>query len=196
MLLDDFGYGVVKRKINKVSSFASITINKDFVGDITLSDGVNKFFATFKIYKNGVIRFNNYNTSNTIKNIDDFYIKQTMFILIKLFVHGDAHHHQKIDTVLTITNTTFNPLRISKSILSYIKRIERNVKLNNGCESKLKNENAISEAKGYLSYLKTFSFLFNSKKIKKHLELSSNIILSLESTIYSTPKVKTTFKKV
>ena len=166
-----------------LDTFAYITINNRLDGNIRIVWEDTKFSSDFRIYKNGIIKFVDFNYYTKTDNVDIESIKQVMYVLVKSWVHGDAHHHQKIDIALKINNNNFNTGKISKSLLNYIKRIERNVKLNSECDSNLKNENILEEAKGYLSYLETFVLLFPSKTTKLDLALSKNIISSLESIL-------------
>jgi len=172
-----------KSKIETIRTIAELVINKSFSGNLVYKNDDDYVRVDFQIEENGKIEFTYLAESDFF---DSEIVKQSMFVLVKLFVHGDAHHHQKLDTVLLISET-FDELKISNSILSHIKDVERNAKKNNACFSKLKNENSIQEALGYLAYLKTFHFLFkhkqNKKDFKNDIKLSKNIISSLKSNI-------------
>lgn len=170
-----------KNPIEYVETIAKLNIKKDLTGNITYSNSNDEIEVSFKIENNGKIEFDNYKQNDD--NFDSKSIQQSMFVLAKLFIHRDNHHHQKIDTALRVYDT-FDELKISNDILSHIKILENNVKRNNKCESQLKNYNALEEAKGYIAYLKTFKVLFEKEKnLKKILKISKNILLSMKSNI-------------
>ena len=180
---DAFVFRKVSKKREQILSMeATVLINNSLNGNIKISWIDSIIYSKFKIYPNGIIEFLDFSVESNI-NIDITTIRQAMFVIVKSFVHGDVHHHQKIDTALQIEDNMFNPTNISESLLNHIKRLERNVKLNNSCESTLKNENTLEEAKGYLSYFESFILLFPSEVTKKNLKFSKNIIISLESLL-------------
>jgi len=187
-LVDDFYVfkAFSKQRKNFVPKNAKILIKKDFTGWIEISYGKNENYfeykSKFKIYKNGVIKFLGIETNNNISdNINT--IKQIMFNLVKLFVHGDIHHHQKIDIFLPIIDSKFDPMKVAIYMTNSIKLIENTVKQNNNCESYLKNRVFMYEVEGFIAYFETFTLLFPSKKINKQLQLAKNVSYSLKSIL-------------
>lgn len=182
--------GYVKNRHKNIETIATIEIENDLNGNIVYKNGNDKAKVEFTLEKNGKIEFYNY-TENDFLDLKT--IQQTMFMLVKLFVHRDNHHHQKVDTALK-TYDTFDVFNISNDILTHIKLLESNAKKNKECESQLKNNNALEEAEGYLAYLKTFYILFKkdtnkdaykefNNKLKNNLKLSKNILLSMKKNI-------------
>lgn len=182
-LVDDFYNLRDISRNNKIfiNKYAEVTINRNFIRYIKIFYNDIESYSNFKIYRNGIVHFLDFKT-NTEQNYSNT-IHQIMFNLTKLFVHGDIHHHQKIDISLPITYNKFNPMKIAISLLNAIKLMESTVKKNNNCESDLKNKNFIYEMDGYLAYLDTFSILFPSKNIIKQVNLAKNISTSLKSII-------------
>ncbi len=158
--------------------------NDGIYGNILINYAVgyeisSKFFCKF----NGIIEFEDihYSYDQADSHIEN--IKTLFYVLIKTIIHGDAHHHQKIDIALSITDEKFNPSVISSSLLDYIKLVERNIKLSKSCISLLRSENLALEMEGYLSYFKTFTLLFKNKKVLKDYEFAKCIVNSLKSTV-------------
>ncbi|WP_418185108.1 hypothetical protein ACNSOS_09570 [Aliarcobacter vitoriensis] len=112
-----------------------------------------------------------------------FEIKKLLYVLTKTIVHGDAHHHQKIDIALPIIEKTFDPKIVSESLLDYIKLAEKNTKNTKDCNSLFRNENIVYEIDGYLAYFKSFTLLFEDKEIKKDFEFATSVVSSLKSTV-------------
>ena len=144
--------------------------------------------SKFFIHLNGVIHFNNINIENIeenhiYENID--IIKAIFYIVIKSIVHGDAHHHQKIDIALPVIDNDFDPKIVSNSMLDYIKLVEKNIKDEkfNKCEWDLNIKHGLYSLKGYLSYLKSFTLLFDEKEIKKDYEFGCSVVSSLENIV-------------
>lgn len=167
-----------------IETTATLNIKNDLSGNIYYSNELYNIKANFDIEDSGKIEFSSYAEKETTSlGLETETIQQPMFMLVKLFIHRDNHHHQKIDTVLKVYDE-FDALKISKDILSHIKILENNTKKNNQCESQLKNSNALEEAKGYMAYLKTFIIVNDNKKeLKKILKLSKNVISSMKSNI-------------
>lgn len=117
------------------------------------------------------------------------YLAQVIYILVKAIIHGDNHHHQKIDTAITVQRNHFSPRLIVKSLVQHIKRVEHDIKYLDRCYGQLKAKSAIDEMKGYRSYIKTFRSLFIKNRIKDKFEYVSNpqildnIIDSLEASV-------------
>lgn len=139
--------------------------------------------ANFKVKLNGIIEFEftkEYDSDNRE------YIKQILFIILKMIIHGDNHHHQKIDTALRITNEKFDEEKLLDNMLLHIKTIEKNIKsLNRKCSTRLKQNITINEVEGYISYMNTFVVLFDTDelKLKDKLQIAINIKNSLSSLI-------------
>lgn len=132
---------------------------------------------------NGVVEFENifYDIDSIQNEVQE--IKSLLYVLVKTIIHGDAHHHQKIDVALPIIDNKFNPSEVSSSLLDYIKLAERNVKKTNDCSSLIRNENLVYEINGYMSYFKSFVLLFEDDVVKKDFEFAQNVVESLKSTV-------------
>lgn len=119
------------------------------------------------------------------------YLAQVIFIVIKGLIHGDNHHHQKIDTAITVNQNSFRPELIIKSMIQHIKRVEHDIKNLDRCYGEIKAKNSIEEMKGYRSYINTFRILFSDKMILlntsptyiKDPKILDNVIDSLESNV-------------
>ncbi|MBE0494741.1 MAG: hypothetical protein IBX48_10450 [Thiomicrospira sp.] len=141
--------------------------------------------AEFVIEVNsGVIEFNGLRLSShddllTAGVIDQ--LRTTLYILIKTLVHGDAHHHQKIDIALPIVVGQFDAAQVSSGLLDYIKLAERNIKKSKNCESMLRVSNLLEELNGFKAYFQTFAILFDDPVLKKHLQLAENVISSAKA---------------
>ncbi len=181
------------KKINKqniydeITSFANIKITDGdiFKGSIEIFNEDIKIKSDFIINSNGKIEFSGY-ISNKFDLLNNFEkeIQTVMYIIVKTIVHGDSHHHQKIDIALPITSNEFDIEIISESFVDYIKLVEKNIKNQKECHSNLRNEILVYEINGYISYLKTFLILFDTdKKLENNLKYAENILISLKSTV-------------
>jgi len=139
--------------------------------------------ANFNIKLNGEIEFKELKIGIELENDILLEIKKLLYILVKTIVHGDAHHHQKIDIALPIIEKTFDPKIVSESLLDYIKLAEKNTKNTKNCNSLFRNENIVYEIDGYLAYFKSFTLLFEDKDIKKDFEFATSVVSSLKSTV-------------
>jgi len=177
-----------KQKIyNEITSFANIKITDGdiFKGSIEIYNEDIKVESDFIINSNGKIEFSGY-ISNKFDLLNGFEkeIQTVMYIIVKTIVHGDSHHHQKIDIALPITSNEFDIKLISESFVDYIKLVEKNIKNQKECHSNLRNEILVYEINGYISYLKTFLILFDTdKKLENNLKYAENILISLKSTV-------------
>ncbi|MEA1955503.1 MAG: hypothetical protein U9N02_03310 [Campylobacterota bacterium] len=177
-----------KQKIyNEITSFANIKITDGdiFKGSIEIYNEDIKVESDFIINSNGKIEFYGY-ISNKFDLLNDFEkeIQTVMYIIVKTIVHGDSHHHQKIDIALPITSNEFDIKIISESFVDYIKLVEKNIKNQKECHSNLRNEILVYEINGYISYLKTFLILFDTdKELENNLKYAENILISLKSTV-------------
>jgi len=160
-----------------------LLIQRDLIGYVKFSWNDGSIYSEFIIQKNGVVCFSNLSINMNSNDYDLNFIKRIVYTTVKIFVHGDAHHHQKIDITLPVIDNEFDENKISEGLLDYIKRIERNVKLNNECSKILKNEISYYESEGYLSYFSTFVILFPSRKVKKNYQLAQNVINSLKQIV-------------
>ena len=159
-----------------------------------------KIGVEFTLQSTGEVEFG-FTSIDTIDEHIDYIsiidsIKQIVFIILKSIVHGDGHHHQKIDTAIKITNNNFQPITIVDSMLLHIKQIERNSKLLKNRSSLLKQNIVIDEVKGYISYIKTFKTLFDTVSDDK-IRIAENIKESLEAIVRKRIKrddIKSNFK--
>lgn len=184
--------------LDEILSFADIIIKKDIKnleGDIKIYSEYFEFSSKFTIELNGKIEFTKifYDVEKFKDNIKEIQI--LMYILIKTIVHGDSHHHQKIDIALPIVEDLNNYHEIiTESFIDYIKLVERNIKNIKDCNSKLRSDIFVYEIKGYISYLKTFLILFDKdEKDKNSLKFADNVFSSLESTV-NKRKIKGTYR--
>ena len=172
----------------EVFAKANIKIAVDqtlFIGAIELfidSDVI--YTCKFKLEQTGKLLISNLKLYIHDIEIDD--IAQYLFILIKSIVHGDSHHHQKIDTISFVMKDEFDCLKVIDNFKDYTKNIQisfRNFSEDEKCLKLLRIETIENEIGGYLSYLKVFKKLFcinaetkklASKEIKiiKHVEES------------------------
>ena len=146
------------------------------------------FKVDFILELNGKVEFklNSIDNKDNINIADVSYdIKQTIYTILKLTIHGDNHHHQKVDNVLKITLASFDPSEILDSMLVHLKTIERNIKLlKRKCATRLKQNVVLDEVDGYISYISTFVILFsNNKNLENKLKIALNIKRSLHSLI-------------
>lgn len=119
------------------------------------------------------------------------YLAQVIFIITKGLLHGDNHHHQKIDTAITINRNKFLPEHIIKNLILHIKRVEHDIKSLDRCYGEIKAKNAVEEMKGYQSYINTFRSIFypksregvNTPKYVSDKSILDNIIASLEANV-------------
>ncbi len=139
--------------------------------------------ANFNIKSNGEIEFKEFEIEIVIENDILVEIKKLLYVLVKTIVHGDAHHHQKIDIALPIIDKEFKAEVVSESLLDYIKLAEKNTKNTKNCNSLFRNENIVYEIDGYLAYFKSFTLLFENEKIKKDFEFATSVVSSLKSTV-------------
>jgi hypothetical protein len=140
--------------------------------------------ANFNIKSNGEIEFKEFTIEIELENDILLEIKKLLYILVKTIVHGDAHHHQKIDIALPIIENKFDPKKVSESLLDYIKLAEKNTKNTKDCNSLFRNENIVYEIDGYLAYFKSFTLLYEENKdIKKDFEFATSVVSSLKSTV-------------
>lgn len=117
-----------------------------------------------------------------------------MYIILKSVIHGDNHHHQKIDTALIITKNLFDCEKIYNNMNRYIKTVEHDIKTINKCNGYQKIINSIHEMKGYYSYIESFKNLFSDNLKDKVLIDSAKVITSLDATV-NKQKEKFSFRK-
>lgn len=137
----------------------------------------------FKCEQNGLVEFENiyYDIDSIEEELQE--IKLIFYVLLKSIIHGDAHHHQKIDVALPVTDKKFKPSVISSSLLDYIKLVERNIKNTKACHSLFRNENLVFEIEGYLSYFRSFTLLFSDNTVKRDYEFAQSVLTSLRNTV-------------
>lgn len=123
-------------------------------------------------------------------NINDSELLNTFaqiaYMIIKQSLHGDSHHHQKIDYVLKVEQDNFPVNKIIYTFAKHIKNVERDIKSLDTCIGHLKAMNAIEEIRGYISYANTFCELnkddlsLESKTLVRNMQ---NVVISLEATV-------------
>lgn len=152
----------------KVSYLKIIQKDKHFEGNIVLKYSMVSVSATFVVSLNGMVEFSNlsYTDTNVLKDdiIDNHRL--ALYILLKSVIHGDNHHHQKIDVALKVTVGDFKPEIILHNLLIHIKSIERNIKRLSKCSTKLAAQQAYHELEGYISYCKAFYEIFDIQGIE------------------------------
>lgn len=191
---------------SEIFSYTNIEINNEsyidlFKGKIEIiyKDINFTLSSDFEIEKNGKIKFFNFKSKvdsadfeiilGNFKNEEHFrdYIVQIFFVIIKSIVHGDHHHHQKIDVSINVLKNEFKPFEILNRLIKQVKSIEYDIKNFKNCGDELKIKNSIEEMKGYKSYIDTFSELFikneDEKEYEKSKNILNNILLSLESSV-------------
>ena len=189
-LSDSYGYKHYLKYSSKKPTESKIIANVLFekVHDKIIGNAQIEYvkFVTiktkFEIEKNGVVLFDGLEASQSISGFEK-EIKTLLYVLAKTIVHSDAHHHQKIDIALDISDGDFQPNVVSKSFLNYIKLAEKNTKKTNNCESILRNENIVFEIEGYFSYFESFCKLFETEQTKTDKEFAKNVINSLKNTV-------------
>lgn len=166
----------------ETAAIAITYINDEFKGNISVKyPSTNKgYSADFTIALNGEACFSNlaYLNCNQPEDEKKKFHQLALYILLKSIVHGDNHHHQKIDVALKVTENKFDTDAILHNLLIHIKSIERNIKRLSGCSAKIEAQQAYHELEGYISYCKTFYELFSTKiaqdaislKLYKNLE--------------------------
>lgn len=105
------------------------------------------------------------------------------YIVLKSIIHGDNHHHQKIDTALILTPDIFDKIKIHNQMNRYIKTVEHDIKNIDKCFGYLKIANSIKEMNGYYSYIEKFRDIFNIKVSDKDILDAKNVISSLSATV-------------
>jgi hypothetical protein len=177
--------------------------HKNIIGNIKFYySGSICFRISFILKLNGEVEFklDSIDNKDNINVTDVSYdIKQTIYTILKLTMHGDNHHHQKVDNILKITLNSFNPSEILDNMLVHLKTIERNIKLlKRKCYTRLKQNVVLDEVDGYISYISTFVILFPlNKNLGNKLKIALNIKRSLKSLISKREKkfiVENTFK--
>lgn len=191
-LSDSYGFRKYLKSSRKSKFEFPATANVEFKNNDTTIQGklqiIYKDSCTlstkFVCRKNGIVRFEGISYDiDSIENDLLCQIKTLFYVLVKTLVHGDAHHHQKIDVALPIMDDEFKPSSVSLSLLNYIKLTERNIKNTKSCESLYRSENLVFEMNGYLSYFKSFTLLFEEKPVKHDFEFAKNVVTSLRNTV-------------
>ena len=152
-----------------------------------------KFFISceYNLEINGkVCIFNpSFGDFNQIKYIDTALLHtliQMMYMILKQSLHGDSHHHQKIDYVLEVQQDIFPINSIIYTFAKHIKNVEKDIKSLDTCIGHLKAINAIEEVHGYVSYANTFYELNKddiSPRSKTLVKNMKNVVISLEATV-------------
>jgi succinate dehydrogenase/fumarate reductase cytochrome b subunit len=191
----------------KIKFNARTSPDEELTGEISINycitSTINTSISTkFKLFENGAIFLDkiyiNYNESTTDINIAIEYehvIANALYNFLKRVVHGDNHHHAKIDTIIYVhkmpSETKFNDLEsdsilcedISLHMSKKIKLKEREIKSikQNNCNIWLSKINIFYSLKGYLAYYKTFKFLFDTTYEEKKEPLE-NVLESAKVT--------------
>lgn len=186
---------------NEIFSKADIFLKERkqcFTGGISLKYKDTDYIisANVIIGKNGKTKIYNLVHSGTLdlelenfNNIDEFddHIAQVFFVILKTIVHGDHHHHQKIDVAIKVSKNKFDYHKIMNDLMTQVKRIEYDIKSITRCGNELKIQNAIEEMNGYKSYIKTFGQIFikptEEEVYNSKISILDNIILSLKSSV-------------
>lgn len=162
-------------------------------GELLLSyDDKGTISSHFTIQSTGIVSFSELNSSFDASILPSQQIKNIIYVLVKSIVHGDAHHHQKIDIALPIMDGDFSAEVVSEGLLAYIKLVESNLKRLNSCESMQRNENLVLELEGYLAYFKSFTLLFPEAKTQQHLSFAEQVVKSAKATV-DKRKIKQSF---
>jgi hypothetical protein len=189
------GYANINLKFNKNKEMYEGTIKVFYNNTLCIT-------SEYEFEENGKLKLLNISYSKFFKpmtgqNIEDKDIAQILFVLIKFIVHGDAHHHQKVDTLTFVMPSQFDCFEILDNFIDYFKRIQVDIKNSNikaKCKNLLKLKNIPYEIQGYLSYINTFITLFCSNQEKEQeKEHKTKILLNLEQSIKS--KVETIINK-
>ncbi len=175
-----------------VISFQPYYNNKVLKG-IVIINYPDNFKVSFDYYleENGKICIYNprFSDTNQMQYIDKSLLTtfaQMIYMIVKQSLHGDSHHHQKIDYVIKVQQNIFPANRIIYTFAKHIKNVERDIKSLDTCRGHLKAINSIEEIRGYISYANTFYELnkdkmnHNSKILVKNMQ---NVIISLEATV-------------
>lgn len=186
-LVDDTEWEEIQAKTAKIELRNHDT---SFEGNIALNFSEVEISTSFSISLNGLVEFTQIDyTQNKFleQSIVDFH-RLALYILLKSVVHGDNHHHQKIDVALKVTDGTFDPVIILHNLLIHIKSIERNIKRLKGCASKIEAFQAYHDLEGYISYCKSFYAIFikdldEKKEMKILYENLENIKNSAKAKI-------------
>jgi len=135
-----------------------------FDGTIELIYDDAKASASFRIQLNGKVEFSNYLLeSKKVLGVQWDTKAKVFFIFLKSIIHGDNHHHQKIDTALILTQGNFDANQILRNLLIHTKTIERNIKRLNGCSAKIEAILSYHELEGFVSYSKSFYTIFKNE---------------------------------
>ncbi len=180
------------KEITPIGTISFQSISDEILRGIVSINFPNSFRISFyyELEMNGKVCIHTPSfQSNQIKYIDKSYLNifaQITYMIIKQSLHGDSHHHQKIDYVLKVQENTFPVDTIIYTFAKHIKNVERDIKSLDTCVGHLKALNAIEEIRGYISYSNTFYELnkdkmnSNSKILVKNM---GNVVISLEATV-------------
>lgn len=168
-IIDSLPSYLTSKKNHEENPMGVITINNSlslFEGTVLLN-----YKESFQIEFEYTVEHNGktkiFNTKYTIKDenlelpekcndtlFDTF--AQIAYMIIKYSLHGDNHHHQKIDYVLQVKRHKFSVKNIIDTFGKHIKNVERDIKSLSTCTGHLKAINSIEEVQGYISYVNTF----------------------------------------
>jgi uncharacterized protein YfcZ (UPF0381/DUF406 family) len=155
-------------------------LSKSFVGSLKINYPKElEISLKFKIFKNGKTELSYISIKSDVElQANRKEIIQACSTVIKNIVHGNNHHHQKIDTIISVQKSLFNEEQVLKDLILHVKNVESDVK--NIKYNFRKAKNYVEEMKGFLSYIKTFILVF-----KIHEDLSNKYIGIAESLISS-----------
>ena len=167
---------LIQNKSNNLDGIIKL-FYKDTIFEVSFNIEINGK-AKFKLEK--IDNFQNINNTDKVS----YEIKQIIYVILKSIIHGDNHHHQKIDTILRITENSFDAEKILDYMLLHLKTIERNVKMSKEkCSYRLKHNITLDEVNGYISYMNTFVILFGNDRMKEKLKIANNIKNSLNANV-------------
>ena len=187
-----------RQKQYPLSSDAYIScVNDNFTGTIKFYNPLLEINASFSVSSKGIIEINpikiEYKKSTNQKlTVDPMYrdsvesvLAAVVYNIVKLLFHLDGHHHQKIDTVLTVYKNKMDYNGVLKSFARHVKKVESFIKRTSNNSSHLKKIYSIHEVDGYISYAKTFNTIFYTKinRNNKILELIENVRMSLDAKL-------------
>lgn len=191
-------FGIASRDRSE-SPFSVIYINDNgdnFSGKLSIFyKDTLKIISQYKVCRDGKVEIENLKYKILSEELDfpdnpndelfDTFA-QISYMIIKNTLHGDNHHHQKIDYVLEVQRGSFSACGILKTFGRHIKNVENDIKHISTCTGHLKAKNSSEEVKGYISYAKTFVKLYKDeidRDCKNQICFLQNISDSLNANV-------------
>lgn len=198
-IIDTLDAFLITSRDKDESPFSVISINDngdDFSGKLSIfyRDSI-KIISQYKVYRDGKVKIENLKYKILSNELDfptdpddDLFdtFAQISYMIIKNTLHGDNHHHQKIDYVLEVQRENFDACEILKTFGRHIKHVENDIKHISTCTGHLKAKNSAEEVKGYISYAKTFVKLYAndiSGNCENQICFLQNISASLNANV-------------